>query len=104
MLVLLCLHVTWATKLVANHVHREIYELTAKEDDNHLRASTNGRRPDSVNLATWETLGKFSITALCEKYKARAPVSWYLTESMAASRKNGVMVIKKRRPHPIVGV
>jgi hypothetical protein len=52
---------TWATNLVANHVHREIYELAAKEDDNHLRASTNGRRPDSVNLVTWETLGSLVL-------------------------------------------
>jgi hypothetical protein len=94
---------TWATNLVANYVHREIYELAAKDDDVHLRASTNGRRPmDSVNLVTWETLGKFSIAALVEKYKSRAPVAWHLTECMAGSRKNGVVVVKKQRPHPIV--
>ena len=96
---------TWATNLVANHVHHEIHELTVKDDDVHLRASTNRRRSeDAVNLVTWEALGKFNIAALCGKYKARAPVSWYLTELMAASRKNGVVIIKKRRPHPIVGV
>ena len=96
---------TWATNLVANHVHQEIYQLTVKDDDVHLRASTNGRlSDDTVNLVTWEALGKFNIAALCEKYKARAPVSWYLTESMTASRKNGVVIIKRRRPHPIVGV
>ncbi|KIK04812.1 hypothetical protein K443DRAFT_92393, partial [Laccaria amethystina LaAM-08-1] len=44
------------------------------------RASTNGRRPeDSVRLVTWENLGKFSIAGLCEKYKVRTPISWYLT-------------------------
>ena len=95
---------SWATNLVANHIHREIHELTVKEGDTHLRASTNGRRPDRVNLVTWEALGKFSIDALCEKYKTRAPVSWHLTESMAASRKNGIVIIKKRRPHPIVSI
>ena len=94
---------TWATNLVANHVHREIYELTTKDNDSHLRASTNGRRQD-VNLVTWEAIGKFSIAALCEKYKARAPVSWHLTESMAASRKSSGFVVKKRRPHPIVSI
>ena len=48
--------------------------------------------------------GKFSIAGLCEKYKLRAPVSWYFTESMAASRKNGAAITKKRRPHPIVHI
>jgi hypothetical protein len=96
---------TWATNLVGNHVHQEIRKLTMKDDDTQLRASTNGRRPnDSVRLVTWETLGKFSIAGLCEKYKARAPVSWYLTESMAASRKNGAVITKRRRPHPIVRI
>ena len=95
---------SWATNLVADHVHREIYELTGKDDDVHLRASTNGRRPDHNNLVTWEALGKFSIVALIEKYNARAPVSWYLTESMAASRKRGIVILKKRRPHPIVSI
>ena len=95
---------TWATNLVADHASREIYGLTGKDDNVHLQASTNGRRPDRVNLVTWGALGKFSIASLCEKYKSRVPVSWHLTESMAASRKNGIVVLKKRRPHPIVSV
>jgi hypothetical protein len=97
---------SWATNLVANHIHHEIHGLTVKEDNTHLQALTNGRRPDhvNVNLVSWEALGKFSIDALCEKYKTRAPVSWHLTESMAASRKNGIVIIKKRRPHPIVSI
>ncbi|EDR04537.1 uncharacterized protein LACBIDRAFT_330448 [Laccaria bicolor S238N-H82] len=95
---------SWATNLVADHVHHEIYALTAKDDNTQLRASTNGRCMDRVNVVTWEALGRFSISALCEKYKARAPVSWYLTESMTASRKNGIVILKKRCPHPIVQV
>ena len=70
----------WATNLVADQVHREIYALTAKDDITHLRALTNGRHPDCANLVTWKALGRFSIAALCEKYKTHAPVSWYLTE------------------------
>jgi hypothetical protein len=31
-------------------------------------------------------------------------ISWYITESMTASRKGGVFILKKRRPHPIVSV
>ncbi|EDR07681.1 uncharacterized protein LACBIDRAFT_298084 [Laccaria bicolor S238N-H82] len=67
------------------------------------RASTNGRRPeDSVRLVTWQTLGKLNIAGLCEKYKVRARVSWYLTEPMAAPCKNPAVITKERRPHPIV--
>ncbi|KAF8952159.1 hypothetical protein BDZ97DRAFT_1768789 [Flammula alnicola] len=82
---------SWATNLVATHVHEEIYQLSRTnipDSETHLRASTNGRRPDHVKLVTWQALGKFSISALCEKYRARAPVSWHITESMAASPKN----------------
>ena len=96
---------SWATNLVATHVHQEINQLSHTNvpgGENHFRASTNGRRPDRFKLVTWQSLGKLSISALCEKYKARAPVSWYITESMAASRKGGVFIVKKRRPHPIV--
>ncbi|KAF8232484.1 hypothetical protein L208DRAFT_1271748, partial [Tricholoma matsutake] len=50
---------------------------------------------DHVQLVTWQALGKFSISALCEKYKARAPVLWHIMESMAASCKNGVYIVKK---------
>ncbi|KAF8952164.1 hypothetical protein BDZ97DRAFT_1909450 [Flammula alnicola] len=79
---------SWATNLVATHLSR----TNIPDSETHLRASTNGRRPDHVKLVTWQALGKFSISALCEKYRARAPVSWHITESMAASPKNGVQV------------
>ncbi|KAF8969042.1 hypothetical protein BDZ97DRAFT_1902760 [Flammula alnicola] len=98
---------SWATNLVATHVHEEIYQLSRTnipDSETHLRASTNGRRPDHVKLVTWQALGKFSISALCEKYRACAPVSWHITESMAASPKNGVFIAQKRCPHPIVQV
>jgi len=98
---------SWATNLVATHVHQEIVQLSrtnGPDSDNHLQASTNGRRQNDVKMVTWDALGKFSISALCEKFKARAPVSWHMTESMAAYRKNGKFVTKKRRPHPIVSV
>ncbi|KIK04134.1 hypothetical protein K443DRAFT_130972 [Laccaria amethystina LaAM-08-1] len=84
---------SWATNLVVNH-----------DDNVHLRASTNGRCADPVNLVTWEALRKFSIAGLCKKYKSHAPVSWYLTESMMASCKNGIVILKKRHPHPITNL
>jgi len=97
---------SWATNLVATHIHQEINQLSRTNlpgDENHFRASTNGRRPDHFKLVTWQTLGKFNISALCEKYKVHAPVSWYITESMAASCKGGFFILKKQCPHPIVG-
>ena len=96
---------TWATNLVTNHVHHEIYKLTIKGNDVHLCASMNGRCPeDGTNLVTWEVLGKFSIVLLCEKYRTCRPVSWYLTESMVVSHKGGFAIVKKRWPHPIVSI
>ena len=86
-------------------IKKYICKLTLKTEDSHLRASTNARRPqENANLITWEALGKLSISRLCEKYRERAPVSWYLTESMAASRKNGGVITNKRRPHPIASI
>ena len=42
---------TWATNLIGNHVYQEIHKLTAKNNNSHLSASTNGRCPeDSINL------------------------------------------------------
>jgi hypothetical protein len=46
---------SWATNLVANHVHHEIYVLTAKDDITHLRASTNGRNSDHANVVNRRT-------------------------------------------------
>ncbi|KAF8811458.1 hypothetical protein BYT27DRAFT_7252761 [Phlegmacium glaucopus] len=63
---------SWATKLVANHVHCKIYALTTKDNNTHIRASTNGQHSDHTNVVTWDTLGKFSISALIEKYKVDA--------------------------------
>jgi hypothetical protein len=56
----------------------------------HRLTTAFGGRCESRHLGR---SGKFNTAALCEKYKARAPVSWYLTESMAASRKNGVVIV-----------
>jgi len=95
---------TWAINLVANHIHQEIYDLTSKDDNVHLRASTNGWCSDHVNLITWEALRKFSIAGLCKKYKTCAPVSWYLTESTTTSLKNGIVILKKRHPDPIASI
>jgi hypothetical protein len=97
---------TWATQLVGSAVHREVGKLTKNDpldpdDCTQLRASSNGRGKN-VRVATWDDLGKYSISELAAKYKRRAPLAWYLTEEMAAPRKNGVIKMRTRRPHPTV--
>ena len=96
---------SWPMNLIAKHVHQEINQLSRTNvpgGENHLRASMNGRHLDQFKLVTWQALGKLSISALCEKYKAHAPVDWYIMKSMAASHKGGVFIVKKQRPHPII--
>jgi hypothetical protein len=80
---------SWATQLVGNRVHSEVGCLTCNDPDDpynrtQLHASKNACSKDT-HIATWDDLGKFSIASLMAKYKKRAPLAWYLTESMAAS-------------------
>ncbi|EDR08164.1 uncharacterized protein LACBIDRAFT_327155 [Laccaria bicolor S238N-H82] len=56
---------------------------------------------ESVRLIAWQTLGKFNIAGLFQKYKVCTPVSWYLTESMAALCKNAAVIMKTRKRRPI---
>ncbi|KAJ7303685.1 hypothetical protein DFH08DRAFT_656218, partial [Mycena albidolilacea] len=64
------------------------------------RASTNGKDPNAW-VVSWEDT-HFTIEGLAQKYVTNAELVWYLTECMAAPRKKGVVVIRKRRPHPAV--
>ncbi|KAJ7470888.1 hypothetical protein FB451DRAFT_1135186 [Mycena latifolia] len=95
----------WATRLVGNEVYRRLGRLAQKSDDpdsrTHVRATTNGRK-EGAKVATWDHM-KFTIQGLVDQYRAEELV-WYLTESMAAPRKKGVVVIRKRRPHPVIQV
>ena len=52
--------------------------------------------------STTPTSGLLVGLVLCERYKAHAPVSWCLAESMAASHKNCIIILKKQRPHLII--
>lgn len=70
-------------------------------DITQLRASTNGRAKN-VRVVTWDDLGKFTIGGLAEKFARRAPLVFYLTEAMAAPRKKGVVMVRTKRPHPMV--
>ncbi|KAJ7883176.1 hypothetical protein B0H14DRAFT_3082456 [Mycena olivaceomarginata] len=60
----------------------------------HIRARSN---------ATWEDV-KFTISDVAQHYEREGELIWDLTEAMAAPRKNGVVVVRKRRPHPVIQV
>ncbi|KAJ7635590.1 hypothetical protein DFH06DRAFT_1336611 [Mycena polygramma] len=48
-------------------------------------------------------LNRFSIHRLEKKYRKRQPLAMFLTESMAAPEvKDGVFVVRARRPHPMI--
>lgn len=98
---------SWATRLVGDKVYRQVAELTKNdpsdpEDRTQLRATRNSRSKSMVPQVTWEDLGRFSIPSLAMKYQHRAPLVWYLGESMAGPRKEGKIVVRKRRPHVTV--
>jgi hypothetical protein len=96
---------SWATQLVGDQISRECHALTENDPEypDHLAKirPSSQRKPDTVPV-TWDDIGKFNIKSLAAMFKHRAALTWYLTERMAAKRKNGVIVLKRRRPHPIV--
>ncbi|RDB16838.1 hypothetical protein Hypma_002483 [Hypsizygus marmoreus] len=99
----------WAARVIGNRVYKEVGELTKNDpldpaDRTQLRATRSGRSQSSVLQVTWEDLGKFSIPALAAKYQRRAPLAWYLAESMAAPQKNGKVIVRLRRPHITIAV
>ena len=60
---------SWATNLIADHVHHEIYALPAKDDLTHLRASTNGRHLDH---ACWISISCYLIDTVAQWFRAPA--------------------------------
>lgn len=98
---------SWATQLIGRKVYQQVGELTKNDpkdpmDRTQLRATQNGHSTTTVPQVTWDDLGRFSIVQLVQKFKDRAPLVWFLTESMAGPRKKGVVVVRQRRPHPTV--
>ncbi|KAJ7862118.1 hypothetical protein B0H14DRAFT_2349640, partial [Mycena olivaceomarginata] len=95
----------WATRSVGNHLYLRIGKLARKKRTDgrtrrHLRATTNGRT-ERTDVTEWEDV-EFSIEELAQQYQAEDGTVWYITECLAASRKNGAIVINKNRPHPVV--
>ncbi|KAJ7697092.1 hypothetical protein B0H16DRAFT_1350278 [Mycena metata] len=97
----------WATRTVGDAAYSRVGKMARKPKDGsrnrrHLRASTNGRTP-STQVVEWEDV-EFTIDELARQYKTEDEFLWWLTECMAGSRKNGKVVVKKTRPHPVIQV
>jgi hypothetical protein len=74
-------------------------QRTEGKSRRHLRATTNGRTEDT-DLVEWEDI-EFTMDGLGKQYE-EDEFLWYVTECLAASRKNGKVVVKKTRPHSVV--
>ncbi|KAJ7711813.1 hypothetical protein B0H16DRAFT_1257499, partial [Mycena metata] len=97
----------WATRIVGDAAYSRVGKMARKPKDGsrhrrHLRASTNGRSPNTQVVA-WEDVD-FTIEELAHGYKDEDELVWFLTECFAGSRKNGKVVVKKTRPHPVIQV
>ncbi|KAF7971926.1 hypothetical protein HWV62_19447 [Athelia sp. TMB] len=98
----------WAARLVGQEVHQEMLKLGKNDsrdpsDTTQLRASTNGRA-QNVQLVTWDAVNKLSIDILAKTFARRAPLAFFMTEWMAAPREHGEVVLRSRRPHPVIQV
>ncbi|EEB88770.1 hypothetical protein MPER_13214 [Moniliophthora perniciosa FA553] len=104
-----CQILCWSRILVGSRVHDEIGNLTLPSEPDamvpsRLAASAGEHnRVAGMITVTREAILSFSIQDRISLFKREAPVSWYLTQCMAAPQKNGVVItVRKQRPPPIV--
>jgi hypothetical protein len=105
---------SWAAQLVGKRVERSVKDLThdPKNPDSfsrsipvRLAAAANERtRAKGVRVVTREDLMSFRFSDRVKLFKARSPLIWYLTECIAAPKKKGVLVVRKRRNPAIVSL
>ncbi|KAF8174176.1 hypothetical protein K438DRAFT_1610046, partial [Mycena galopus ATCC 62051] len=69
-----------------------------------LRSASNARSSGKHPTISQEDVFQFSMERSASMLQSRAPLAWYLTECMAATRKNGVVITRTRRPHPYIQV
>ncbi|KAJ6462874.1 hypothetical protein C8R45DRAFT_1107948 [Mycena sanguinolenta] len=99
----------WATQLVGKRCALEIGKL-GHDDPNHpdfhafLRSATNARSSGKHPTVSQEDVFQFSMERSATILQSRAPLAWYLTECMAATRKKGAVITRTRRPHPYIQV
>lgn len=60
-----------------------------------LRATTNVH-VKNVCVITWDDLGKFTIGGLADKFAQQAPLAFYLTETMVAPWKKGIVIVRTK--------
>ncbi|KAJ7807914.1 hypothetical protein B0H14DRAFT_2380960, partial [Mycena olivaceomarginata] len=100
---------TWATQLVGKRCALEVGQL-GYNDPAHpnfhvfLQSSANSRIAEKRKTVSQEDVFQFSMQRSADILQSRAPMSWFLTESMSATRKNGEIIAKTRRPHPFIQV
>ncbi|KAE9390952.1 hypothetical protein BT96DRAFT_832722, partial [Gymnopus androsaceus JB14] len=103
---------TWATQLVGKHVEKSMRDLThdppvpdslSAQVPVRLAAAANDRsKAKGIRVVTKEDLMSFRFSDRAKLFKARAPLVWYLTECMAAPKKNGELIVRKRRNPSII--
>ncbi|KAJ7828121.1 hypothetical protein B0H14DRAFT_2367241, partial [Mycena olivaceomarginata] len=100
---------SWAAQLVGKRCALEIGKL-GHVDPNHpdfhafLQASVNARMSERRKTVTQEDVFQFSMQRSADILHSRAPLAWFITECMAATRKRGTIVMRTRRPHPFIQV
>ncbi|KAJ7877591.1 hypothetical protein B0H14DRAFT_3436041 [Mycena olivaceomarginata] len=100
---------TWATQLVGKRCALEIGWL-GHNDPAHpdfrifLQSSVNSRMAEKRTTVSQEDVFQFSMQGSADIIQSRAPLSWFLTESLSATQKNGKIIAKTRRPHPFIQV
>jgi hypothetical protein len=97
---------SWALDIVGEKVYREVGQLTkVKKNEGespiHLRVGTNGRG-QKTRIVTWDDIKGLDFKMLDTCFKKEAPVAMHLLECMAAPRKGGKVVVRKRRPFYLV--
>ncbi|KAF8151243.1 hypothetical protein K438DRAFT_1518529, partial [Mycena galopus ATCC 62051] len=100
---------TWATQLVGKRCAVEIGQLGYNDPADpdfriFLQSSANSRMAKKRRTVSQEDVFQFSMQRSADIIQSRAPLSWFLTASMSATRKNGEIIARTRRPHPFIQV
>ncbi|KAJ7888903.1 hypothetical protein B0H14DRAFT_3713590, partial [Mycena olivaceomarginata] len=88
---------SWAAQLVGKRCALEIGKL-GHDDPNHpdfhafLQASVNARMSETRKTVTQEDVFQFSMQRSADILHSRAPLAWFITECMAATRKRGTII------------